>query len=153
MMARPDERQLAVDVEHRFWPKVQKSDGCWIWNGTIGQRGYGQLSSQRYGRTPTTLQAHRVAYVLTVGPIPAGLQIDHLCRIKSCVNPAHLEPVTASENVRRGYLARPARTQCRVRHPLSDSNLYVYRGRRLCRVCGRTRHTAWRRRRREAAAA
>jgi hypothetical protein len=70
---------------------------CWIWQRGIDAAGYGRVAGTR---------AHRVFYERHVGPIPEGLTIDHLCRVRSCCNPAHLEPVTAVENVSRGHLAR-----------------------------------------------
>lgn len=76
--------------------EVQGDDGCWIWRGTKSN-GYGRVSVDR-----RLHYVHRVVYALTVGEIPEGLQLDHLCRNRACCNPAHLEPVTASENVRRG---------------------------------------------------
>lgn len=74
--------------------------GCWMWTGTIGKKGYGCIfiSRKRY-------EAHRLVYELLVGPIPEGLEIDHLCEVHGCVNPDHLEPVTGSENIAR-YWAR-----------------------------------------------
>ena len=82
----------------RLWAKVDKSGDCWIWTGCRIRHGYGRISGP--GRKP--LLAHRVAYELTYGPIPDGLELDHLCRNPSCVRPDHLEPVTHLENVRRG---------------------------------------------------
>jgi hypothetical protein len=76
--------------------------GCWKFNN-LDKRGYGLVRFE--GRLR---QAHRVAYELFVGQIPEGLQLDHLCRQPSCCNPAHLEPVTARENVRRAQAARKA---------------------------------------------
>ncbi len=70
----------------------EPNSGCWFWLGALS-RGYGSLKNAR---------AHRVAYEMTIGPIPEGLVIDHLCRVTSCVNPDHLEAVTQAENVRRG---------------------------------------------------
>lgn len=82
----------------RMAAKVRVSaGGCWLWTGAIQTRGYG---STGIGGGRTGL-AHRVAYVALVGPIPQGLTLDHLCEVKRCVNPAHLEPVTAAENLRR----------------------------------------------------
>lgn len=85
----------------RFWTMVDKagSNECWLWIGKKGSKGYGLVHvDSRSGRQQ---QAHRAAYELTVGPIPPGLEIDHLCRVRACVNPAHLEPVTRAENMRR----------------------------------------------------
>jgi hypothetical protein len=84
----------------RFWAKVDVGgNGCWLW--TAGKlRGYGNYSHE--GRTA---KAHRVAYQALVAPVPAGLALDHLCRNPSCVNPAHLEPVTWQTNIHRGELA------------------------------------------------
>lgn len=91
-------------LPRHFWHKVLRDpDGCWIWQGNVNRDGYGRFSHQ--GRK---LLAHRAAYMSLVGQVPEGLQLDHLCRVRNCVNPAHLEPVTAGENVRRGVAARSA---------------------------------------------
>jgi hypothetical protein len=87
------DRSPAVE---RFWNRtIQSVDGCWEWTGTINNVGYGSLSDGESNL------AHRFAYELLVAPIPDGLQIDHLCNVRNCVNPAHLEAVTAQENMRR----------------------------------------------------
>lgn len=89
------------DDSARFWSKVDKGDDCWVWTGWTDRDGYGALDvGGKFTR------AHRFAYEELVGPIPEGLTIDHLCRVKHCVNPAHLEPVTAEENTRRSMEAR-----------------------------------------------
>lgn len=124
----------------RFWPHVvTKGDGCWEWTGSIcPSTGYGRLLVR--GRR---FMAHRYAYELLVGEIPDGLQIDHLCRVRTCVNPDHLEPVTLGENVLRGagITAQNARkTHCKRGHPFDDENTYwpPHRpGTRWCRECRR----------------
>jgi len=90
-------------VPDKFWPRVDRGDmsGCWPWLAGINQYGYGIL--WHGGRNQ---MAHRIAYELLVGPIPSGLTIDHLCRNRRCVNPAHMEPVTREENSRRGAASR-----------------------------------------------
>lgn len=90
-------------ARERLWAKVVKTEDCWLWTGSRTTKGYGHLLVD--GRFT---QAHRLAYELEVGPIASGLVIDHLCRVRHCVNPAHLEPVTNRENLRRGIAARAA---------------------------------------------
>lgn len=120
----------------KFWTKVEKSDGCWLWQGARIPEGYGQAVFD--GRVQG---AHRIAYQLLVGPIPAGLQLDHLCRTPQCVNPAHLEPVTGRENVLRTPNAPTAinarKTHCDRGHELVRRNSSG----RSCVECPRlTRH-------------
>lgn len=91
----------------RFWEKVDRRGpaDCWLWTATrTAKDGHGRF----YPITGKGVLAHRFAYELLVGPIPDGLVIDHLCRVRLCVNPAHLEPVTAEENTRRGWRDRMA---------------------------------------------
>ena len=116
-----------------------EESGCWNWLGCINRGGYGKLGM---------LLAHRAMYELRVGPIPAGMQLDHLCRNRACVNPAHLEPVSPGENTHRGYLARgivpgqvcgkghPGPFAVRASGPRRGEIAY-------CKVC----RNAWRRRR------
>ena len=106
---------------------------CWIW--TLRRNGHG------YGLAEPKRLAHRLYYEHYVGPIPKGLTIDHLCRVRNCVNPDHMEPVTQSENCRRGNLARPPRTHCINGHPLDEANTYrpPNEDRRVCRICVRER--------------
>ena len=84
-----------------FWFWVNKTDTCWLWEGNIATNSYGLYTANFSGQRQTK-RAHRLAYELMVGPIPDGLELDHLCRVRNCVNPAHLEAVTHQENVLRG---------------------------------------------------
>lgn len=119
-----------------FWRRVDREpDGCWQWTGYRRRTGYGEWHPERHVRR----LAHRHAYELLVGAIPDGKVLDHLCRNRGCVNPAHLEPVTIGENVLRGDTipARWAqRTHCQQGHALTPDNLKKDRGRgRECRTC------------------
>lgn len=113
--------------------------GCWEWTGTK-DRGYGYVA-----HNGKTTQAHRAVYEELVGPIPSGLQIDHLCRNRSCVNPKHLELVTQRVNILRGegLTAQNARkTHCAKGHEFSTANTYHRKsnGVRECAACRRTWH-------------
>lgn len=127
-----------------FWSKVNKHGGtpscrpelgpCWLWTASR-KLGYGRMVFDSIN-----ILAHRLAYELLVGPIPSDLQLDHLCRVRHCVNPAHLEPVTRHINILRGegVSARNARkTHCQNGHPFNQSTTLFYRGTRRCRVCRR----------------
>lgn len=121
--------------EERFWAKVEKTETCWLWTGATSSWGYGNFYVDgKY------LKAHRWAYENFVGPIPEGLDLDHLCRVRHCVRPTHLEPATRRENLKRGEVPwgawQLARTHCPQGHPYSGENLYTYPdGRRACRTC------------------
>ena len=126
-----------MTVAERFWAKVDKCGDCWIWSAGRLRNGYGQF------RLPDKhVLAHRFAYELEVGLIPEGLTIDHLCRVRECVNPAHLEAVSLRENLLRaetfqGVNAR--KNECPKGHPYSEENTRMYRGKRHCRSCDRAR--------------
>jgi hypothetical protein len=112
----------------------EPNSGCWLWLGPLNGHGYGRIHHAGRQR-----QAHRVVYESHRGPIPIGLELDHLCRVRSCVNPAHLEAVSGWENRRRGNspAALAARaTQCRRGHPYVENNIYwTKQGHRICRFC------------------
>lgn len=131
-------------TEERFWQKVtplSNPEWCWRWQAAIRSDGYGAFSYDGRMRV-----AHRYAYQLLVGPIPAGLQIDHLCRIRHCVNPAHLEVVTQRVNLFRGdgWPGRQKRqAHCKRGHPFDLPNTYLSKkGERICRTCARARDIA-----------
>jgi hypothetical protein len=123
---------------------VVDADRCWIWSGSRSGSGYGSFWVGRLA------PAHRVSWVLANGcDVPAGLEIDHLCRVPLCVNPEHLEPVTPSVNVARGTSSdvrraqAEARTTCRSGHPRTPETVRIANdGRRVCRPCGREYKTA-----------
>lgn len=138
--------------EDRFWAKVNK-DGpipdyapqlgpCWIFTGSKTPGGYGQFRPESRG--PCWV-AHRYSYGLAGLEIPEGLQLDHLCRVRACVNPGHLEPVTQLKNIRRGTsvaVRNAAKTHCPKNHPYDDENTYSDPGTnwRRCRQCARDRY-------------
>lgn len=99
----------------RFLDQVTKTETCWLWTGAASPEGYGAfgVGSKRDG-TSRVVRAHRFAYEETVSPVPEGFELDHLCNNRSCVNPAHLEPVTHEENIRRAVERRRARDKEKV---------------------------------------
>lgn len=121
----------------RFAAKYVVSDtlfhngtACWIWTAVKTKDGYGRF------RCNGKIVAHRFSYELHHGPVPEGLELDHLCRNHSCVNPAHLEPVTHKVNMQRGIGYWIRKTHCPEGHPYSGGNLYVTKdGYRKCRTC------------------
>jgi hypothetical protein len=169
-------RVTSVDLDQRFWSRVQKTPCCWLWTGRTRNGRYGDYQAK--GRK---VLAHRYAYEQLVGPVPDGLELDHVkargCTSTLCVNPAHLEPVTHLENMRRrtddrrvfcacgaqitpdnprvrrkdGRYCRECapdlRTHCRAGHEYTASNTYIYDGRRTCRICRLTSNRVGRERR------
>ncbi len=132
---------MNISAAERFWSKVD-FDGpmlspylgpCWLWTAYT-YLGYGMFHVN--GRGP--IRSHRWAYESWHGPVPAPLVLDHLCRVRNCVNPAHLEPVTNRENGLRGvgFVAREARkTHCPQGHEYTPDNTKLESGKRKCRTC------------------
>ena len=124
---------MAQTAEVRFsaFTIPEPNSGCLLWLGAISKSGYGNFWADG-----TIWRAHRWAYQHFVGPIPTGFTLDHKCRVRCCVNPDHLEPVTVKENVLRGigHGARAARqTLCKSGHEFRPNR--SKRGYRVCRTC------------------
>lgn len=137
---------VVISMHERIERNVVRShDGCWEWIGGLDSAGYARL--YRDGRTLG--RAHRVVYELYRGPIPDGLGLDHLCRIRHCVNPDHLEPVTQRENLLRSPLTGPGanarKTHCKRGHEFTPENTLQMPSRgtsRTCRICRNAQHRA-----------
>lgn len=113
-----DEERIAA-----FWDKVDKSGECWVWTGGKTLKGYGQAYLGPTRNSPRK-RVHTVSWTLIRGPVPEGLTLDHLCRNKLCVNPDHLELVTAEENTRRANSFRVLPDSCPKGHPFVEENTY-----------------------------
>ena len=110
-------------------------DDCWEYEGPVFKRGYGMRSFRVEGKTKT-VQVHRFAYEVIVGPIPEGLELGHLCHNPPCYNPCHLKPMTHTEN--EAMKTRP--TACPQGHAYDEANTYHHGGQRFCRACNRDSH-------------
>jgi hypothetical protein len=127
-----------IRLPERFWAKVNNCpiSGCWLWAGAIGGRGYGMSWNVRISD-----YAHRMTFLALAGEIAKGLELDHLCRVRSCCNPAHLEPVTRLENVRRGMAGDHRRitcanmTHCKNGHARSEHAKANSAGHVRCKAC------------------
>jgi len=143
--------QFTTKLPLRFWSKIRVlENGCWEWTGTRFPGGYGNFrTGSLRDKTRRKVLAHRWAYEHLIGPIPVALQADHRCHNNSdcsgglscphrrCVNPAHIEPATGSQNTSRGCNRQRQKTHCPQGHPYDESNTYLYHdGRhRRCRTC------------------
>ena len=114
----------------------EPNSGCWLWAAKVDRDGY--------GRVLKGLLAHRMSFQAFKGEIPKGLTLDHLCRVRSCINPDHLEPVSHKTNILRGVARR---TACIHGHPFSGDNLHIGpTGKRFCRACWRKNSAAYKER-------
>lgn len=122
----------AESLPGRFWSKVLSVDDCWIWIGYRNRDGYGIFRLNGF-----SMLSHKVAYQAFVGAVPSGLELDHLCRVRACANPSHLETVTHLENTRRGECGyRKLWTHCIHGHQFTEANTYITPdGKRACREC------------------
>lgn len=139
---------LVVRIQRRV---EVDANGCWIWTGCLDKgSGYGRIQVDH-----KTGYSHRVAYELLVGQIPDGLELDHLCRVRACCNPDHLEPVTTLVNQHRSPITNATRICCPKGHPYGGENLRYWidkegNRRRVCRTCNIARSTAWQKARKAA---
>lgn len=143
-MSIPPYKRRRLPMNERIRRSVEiDANGCWIWRLSKSRGGYGRIGLHEPGRMQLK-QAHRVSYEAFIGPIPDGLQIDHLCRVRACVNPEHLEPVTAAENTRRKPdHGIPRRSHCVRGHGLEGDNVRINAaGSRHCRTCDQIRNRA-----------
>lgn len=120
--------------------KIVAEDDCWMYAGQLSASGYGIVAVYHDNRS-TSARAHRAMYETLVGEVPEGLELDHLCRNKACINSAHLEPVTHRENVLRSVGApgiNAAKTHCSNGHEFTEDNIYRFKrapNTRICRMC------------------
>ncbi len=126
-----------LPIEIRLLESIELNESsCWLFTPAKDRHGYGRI---RYRNKECV--AHRVSYEAFVGPIPIGFELDHLCRVRHCINPEHLEPVTGRDNVLRGdglAAANARKTHCPQGHPYSGDNLIIRKdGLRRCRECCR----------------
>jgi len=115
---------------------------CWLWPGSLTSSGYGKVKP---GPEGGTCLVHRLTYLHMVGPVPDGLDLDHLCRVKACANPAHLDPVTRAVNLARGEHNHRGKTHCKRGHAFTPENTYVSSKNATWRVCAECQREASRR--------
>lgn len=129
-------------IERHYIP--EPNSGCWLWTSSVTSKGYARIHFAGKGR-----EAHRVVYQAIKGAIPKGLELDHLCRVRCCVNPDHLEPVAHSVNCARSDTSKQGewnrvKTHCPQGHAYDAANTFTSKkGQRMCRICMRARKNKW----------
>jgi hypothetical protein len=128
--------ELWEKVERRVWDNVtpEPNSGCWLWAGYVHKNGYATMKLTSGGKA---IMAHRASYIVRHGQIPNNLPLDHKCKVKSCVNPDHLEPVTYAENNRRSPRTITLKSHCKHGHPFSGENTRWDGKQRRCMECDR----------------
>lgn len=145
---------LNTEQESSLWKRIYgnyvvSGSGCWDWigNNKKGKYGYTYLSLNIKGTKPLVLGAYRAMYALIHGIPNEGLQLDHLCRNTNCINPKHLEPVTARENQYRSPISissvNLAKTHCKRGHAFTEQNVYTPPKRPSHRYCRACRRLSW----------
>lgn len=123
---------LIERFEEKYIP--EPNSGCWLWVGADNANGHGQMTIGN-----KRVYAHRFSYEYFCDKIPDGMEIDHLCRVRCCVNPIHLEPVTRSQNIKRSPIMCPA--ACPKGHEYTGKSFYLRKsGRKICKICARERY-------------
>lgn len=129
---------VRIPLDERLWSRLVESEsGCWLYTAGLTSTGYVRISSGG-GDRPRHINAHKYMYEKFIATVPPELQLDHLCRVRNCVNPWHLEPVTPRVNtLRSGAITalQAAQTHCKRGHEFTLENTRRYRGRRVCRRC------------------
>lgn len=140
---------MAISAAARFYLNLEVDDNeCWIWQKQLSPEGYG-----RFRVEGEKVFAHIFSYNLFIGPVPDGLELDHTCRVRSCVNPDHLKSVTHRVNTLRGIgptAVNARKTHCNNNHKFTPENTRIAQGKRHCRACARLRTAAYEERKRNA---
>lgn len=140
------------DLKRRLFNKVIKTDDCWLWTGSKNRWGYGNISVRENGKEKV-YAVHRLVLQLEEIIIPENMVVDHLCRVRNCVNPKHLEIVTQRENILRSLQFRPKhinnynsrKTMCKYGHLYTEDNIYICpKGKRECKICRKDAVTKYR---------